>query len=209
MSNVVQHELNFSQRFLKRSFDILCASVGLICLSPLLLSGWVAATISTRNNGFFFQRRIGRFGKPFWLIKLRSMRTIKDFETTVTTDGDPRITPIGRFLRKAKLDELPQLLNVLLGQMSIVGPRPDVPGFADQLDGNDRIMLQLRPGITGPASLKFRREEDLLAKQDDPEQFNRTVIWPEKVRLNCEYARNYRFRRDIGYILETLFPSKT
>lgn len=132
------------------------------------------------------------------------MRTDTSFQTTVTTDKDPRITRLGRFLRKTKLDELPQLLHVFLGQMSFVGPRPDVPGFADRLEGKDRIILTVRPGITGPATLKYRNEEELLAGQNDFEAYNRNVIWPDKVRMNREYVENWSFWGDIELIKRTL-----
>ena len=115
-------------------------------------------------------------GKQFPLLKLRSMRVIAGSQTNVTADGDQRITKTGRMLRKLKIDELPQLFNVLLGQMSLVGPRPDVPGFADQLTGDDRIILSIRPGITGPASIAFRNEEEILASVDDPETYNLSLI---------------------------------
>ena len=196
------------QRFVKRSFDFFGALFGLIVLGPLILLGWLLATWSCRQNGFFTQQRIGRYARPFAVIKLRTMRPLANITTTVTTDQDPRITRVGRFLRKTKMDELPQLINVLLGQMSFVGPRPDVPGFADKLEGEDRIVLQIRPGITGPASLAFRNEEELLAQQADPIDYNQHVIWPEKVRLNKEYIRSYSFGKDLGYILQTLLPSE-
>jgi lipopolysaccharide/colanic/teichoic acid biosynthesis glycosyltransferase len=122
----------------------------------------------------------------------------------LTTSDDMRITRLGRFFRTTKIDELPQLINVFLGYMSFVGPRPDVPGFADSLQGEDRLILTIRPGITGPATLKFRSEEALLASASDPEQYNREVIFPEKVRLNREYIEQYSFWLDIKYILQTL-----
>ena len=133
------------------------------------------------------------------------MREVPSFDTVVTTSHDPRITRLGRILRKTKIDELPQLINVFLGQMSFVGPRPDVPGFADKLVGPDRIILTIRPGITGPATLKYCKEEELLALQTDPEQYNLEVIFPDKVRINREYIEHYRFWNDIKYILQTVF----
>lgn len=133
------------------------------------------------------------------------MRPDRNINTFVTTAGDPRITKIGRLFRKTKIDELPQLINVLLGQMSFVGPRPDIPGFADKLQGEDRVILEVRPGITGPATLKFRDEEKILAKQDDPENYNKEVIFPEKVKLNKDYVRNYSFYKDLKYIWQTVF----
>ncbi len=126
-------------------------------------------------------------------------------DTSVTTGADPRITCSGRFFRRTKIDELPQLINVLKGEMSFVGPRPDVPGFADSLQGDDRLILSVRPGITGPATLHFRDEEVLLAQQSDPERFNREVIYPEKVRLNRQYVENYRFIDDLKFIWQTIF----
>jgi len=133
------------------------------------------------------------------------MRPTKQPGTTVTKRGDPRITRLGAFFRRTKIDELPQLWNVLIGQMSFVGPRPDVPGFADKLTGNEREVLKLRPGITGPATLKYRNEEELLAAQSDPEKYNREVIFPDKVRINLDYMRNWSLRKDISYIWQTVF----
>lgn len=125
--------------------------------------------------------------------------------TTVTTSNDKRITPLGAKLRRWKLDELPQLWNVLKGEMSLVGPRPDVPGFADKLEGTDRELLQLQPGITGPATLKYRNEEELLAGSDDPERFNAEVIWPDKVRINLSYLNGWSLKKDLAIIYETVF----
>jgi lipopolysaccharide/colanic/teichoic acid biosynthesis glycosyltransferase len=162
------------------------------------------ATFDTGRNGFFVQRRVGRNGVCFSLIKLRTMRSARSGGTTVTTAADTRITPLGRIFRRWKLDELPQLFNVLTGQMSLVGPRPGVPGFADRLKGKDRLLLTVRPGITGPATLKYRREEQLLAAVPDPESYNRDVIFPDKVAINVNYVRTWSFRKDLGYIWETI-----
>ena len=177
------------QRILKRSFDLCMATLGLL-------------RIDTGSSGFFRQERIGRGGHPFCVIKLRTMRDLGG--TCVTTVRDPRITRVGARLRRMKLDELPQLWNVLIGEMSFVGPRPDVPGFLDQLQGADRALLQLRPGITGPATLQFRQEEEMLAEVSDPEEYNRAVIWPEKVRLNRAYLADWSLARDLSYIARTL-----
>ena len=166
---------------------------------------WLAATLDTRKNGFFIQERVGRNGKFFSVIKIRTMKEVPGFKTDVTTRQDPRITPLGQILRRLKLDELPQLINVLLGHMSFVGPRPDVPGYADRLQGEDRIILSIRPGITGPATLHFRNEEDFLALQNDPVRYNREVIYPQKVKLNREYIENYCFYKDLRYIYRTIF----
>ncbi len=194
-------------RFLKRAFDIFLSLAGLLILWPVILIGWVAATLSTGANGFFVQTRVGMNGRTFKLLKLRSMRNRVGIQTTVTTRQDPRITQVGSLLRKSKMDELPQLWNVLVGDMSLVGPRPDVPGFADKLIGDDRVVLSIRPGITGPASLEFRDEEELLSKQTDPEAYNREVIWPRKVELNRDYVVNYSFGKDLGYIWRTIARS--
>lgn len=204
-SKTSRRGLSLGDRFVKRAFDITFALIGLLLTWPIILVAWIIASIDTRMGGFFMQRRVGKDGKVFRVVKIRSMRHIPGYTTTSTTSHDPRITKSGRFFRKAKIDELPQLWNVLWGQMSFVGPRPDVPGYADKLEGDDRIVLSVRPGITGPATLFYRNEEEILALQEDPETYNDTVIWPNKVRMNREYIENYRFSDDIKYILETVF----
>ena len=193
------------QVFQKRAFDLFFAAFGLVCLWWLVLLAWLVASWDARSNGFFIQKRVGRNGKIFRVVKIKTMRPVDSFDTTVTRRGDPRITPLGVFFRRTKIDELPQLWNVLVGHMSFVGPRPDVPGFADALQGEERAMLSIRPGITGPATLKYRNEEELLATQDAPEAYNHDVIWPDKVQINLEYIRNWSLRRDIHYILATVF----
>lgn len=193
-----------SQAALKRGFDLSGAVLGLLLTWWLICLAWLAATIDTRRNGFFLQARVGRHGRPFRVVKIRTMREVPGLDTTVTRSGDARITRLGAFFRRLKIDELPQLWNVLVGDMSFVGPRPDVPGFADRLEGEDRVVLSIRPGITGPATLKYRDEEALLAGVEDPERYNREVIWPDKVRINREYIRNWRLRDDIKYIWRTV-----
>jgi lipopolysaccharide/colanic/teichoic acid biosynthesis glycosyltransferase len=188
---------------LKRTFDIMASAVGLALVWPLIAVIWVLAARDTEADGFFRQQRVGKDGKLFTVIKLRTMRATGG--TTVTTADDTRITPLGAKLRRYKLDELPQLWNVLIGNMSFVGPRPDVPGFLDRLDGEDRELLRLRPGITGPASLKYRNEEETLAAIENPERYNAEVIWPDKVRINRDYMRNWSLAGDIGYIMRTVF----
>jgi lipopolysaccharide/colanic/teichoic acid biosynthesis glycosyltransferase len=197
--------LSASQEFKKRVFDLFFSSFGLLIAWWLILAAWLAASFDTRSNGFFFQKRVGRNGKVFRVVKIKTMSPDVDFDTTVTRRGDPRITPLGAFFRRTKIDELPQLWNVFLGDMSFAGPRPDVLGFADTLQGEERAMLSLRPGITGPATLKYRNEEELLSKQIDPESYNREIIWPDKVRINLEYINNWSLRQDIRYIFETVF----
>jgi lipopolysaccharide/colanic/teichoic acid biosynthesis glycosyltransferase len=191
-------------RIAKRAFDIGLSLLGLLVFGWLMLLAALLATIDTRQNGFFTQTRVGQGGQLFRTIKIRTMRNVPGVTTTVTSARDPRITRLGRFFRRTKLDELPQLINVLLGQMSFVGPRPDVPSFADQLSGADRIILAIRPGITGPATLSFRHEEALLAAQADPERYNREVIYPEKVRLNRIYIEQYNLRKDLTYLIQTV-----
>ena len=188
----------------KRAFDVVAASAGLVLGLWIIIPAYVIASLDTGMSGFFTQSRVGRNGKTFRVIKIRTMKPVGGIDTNVTSAHDPRITSIGRFFRRTKIDELPQLFNVLMGQMSVVGPRPDVPGFADQLEGDDRILLQLRPGITGPATLHFRDEEQLIARQSDPERYNREVIFPAKVRLNREYVEEYSLRKDLYYIWRTV-----
>jgi lipopolysaccharide/colanic/teichoic acid biosynthesis glycosyltransferase len=192
------------QAFLKRTLDLAGALVGLALSWWIIAIAYLVATLDTKASGFFVQERVGRNGKLFKVIKIRTMRDRPDVQTNVTTDRDPRVTGIGRILRKSKIDELPQLWNVLAGQMSFVGPRPDVPGFADRLQGEERLILSVRPGITGPATLAYRDEESLLAAQSDPEAFNRDVVYPDKVRLNLAYIRNYRLRTDLECIGQSI-----
>jgi lipopolysaccharide/colanic/teichoic acid biosynthesis glycosyltransferase len=188
----------------KRRLDVTLAAIGLALSWWIIALAWLAATIDTGRNGFFTQRRIGLGGKAFTLIKIRTMQDTPGIHTTVTRANDPRITRIGRLLRRTKIDELPQLWNVLIGDMSFVGPRPDVTGFADSLEGEQRLLLRLRPGITGPATLKYRDEEELLNDTVDPEEYNRNVIWPDKVRINLHYIRDWSLTEDLKYIWHTL-----
>jgi len=196
--------LSSTERIKKRSFDIILSLIGIGLLWWLIVLAWIIASIETKSNGLFMQKRIGREGKPFDVLKIKSMKPIVGVDTTVTTSGDSRITKSGMFFRKTKIDELPQLLNVLFGSMSFVGPRPDVPGFADRLEGEDRAILTMRPGITGPASLKYKDEEEILAKEKDPERYNREVIWPDKVAINKAYIKHWSLKKDIHYIIKTV-----
>lgn len=193
---------------LKFIFDRLMALIGLLVLWPVLLV--VAVLIRVKMPGgpvIFKQKRVGRKGKLFTMYKFRSM-TVGHGGSSVSVAGESRITPLGAKLRHYKLDELPELWNVLTGDMSFVGPRPDVPGYADQLVGDDREVLKLRPGITGPASLKYRDEEDLLALQPDPQKYNDEVIFPDKVRINLYYLHHYSFVKDIEMIFCTVLGRK-
>lgn len=197
--------LSFKQAKLKRLFDISLAVIGLLLTWWILILAWIASTLDTGSNGFFVQCRVGKNGTIFKVIKIRTMKTDTAINTTVTTQNDSRITNLGRFFRKTKIDELPQLLNVLKGDMSFVGPRPDVAGYADILEGEDRIVLSVRPGITGPATLKYRNEELLLSQHDDPEIYNINVLWPDKIRLNRLYVQEWSLKKDLVCIWKTLF----
>lgn len=196
--------LSFSQRIIKRAFDLLVAIVGLLLSFWMVSIAWLLASIDTRSNGFFVQKRVGRNGQIFSVVKIKTMRPIVGIGTTITAQNDPRITKLGVFFRRTKIDELPQLWNVLIGQMSFVGPRPDVPGYADRLKGEQKLLLSIRPGITGPATLKYKNEEELLAQQADPQKYNDEIIFPDKVRINLEYIRKYSFKNDLMYILKTI-----
>jgi len=203
------HQYGLSNRdaLLKRGFDItLSAAILLTCWWIIALAVWVARR-DTGSSGLFRQRRIGLYGQEFEILKIRTMRNLDGIETTVTRSGDARITKLGRFLRRTKIDELPQLWNVLKGDMSFVGPRPDVPGYADHVKGKARIILSVRPGITGPASLKYRNEEEILMHTDDYEKYNREIIFPNKVIMNIDYVNNYSFWMDLIYIFRTISPN--
>ncbi len=196
--------LSPAQRVVKRVFDLVFSLFGILLTGWIMLIAWIIASWETKGNGLFRQERVGKEGKLFWVFKIKTMKEISGIDTTVTTSRDLRITKSGAFFRQYKIDELPQLFNVLFGSMSFVGPRPDVVGFADRLEGEDRLVLSVRPGITGPASLKYRDEEEILAQQDDPQQYNREVIWPDKVKINLDYVKHWSFTGDIGYILKTV-----
>ena len=216
---------------LKFVFDKVVSLVGLIVLSPLLLI--VALLIKWKMPGpiLFCQQRVGRYGRIFTVYKFRTM-TVKaeasvasrnSEATSIASQEQSRITPLGEKLRRYKLDELPELWNVLKGDMSFVGPRPDVPGYADQLQGEDREVLLLRPGITGPASLKYRNEDDILEAVDEAlqkgrselpmgittvQEYNDNVIYPDKVRLNRYYLHHYSFIKDIKMIVCTVLGKR-
>ena len=189
---------------LKYIFDRVAALIGLLCIWWLLIIVPIIIKIKMPGGpAIFKQTRIGRHGKPFTMYKFRTM-TVNHSGSSVSVAGESRITPLGAVLRKYKIDELPELWNVLIADMSFVGPRPDVPGYADALTGDDREVLLLRPGITGPASLKYRNEEEILAAVDNPQIYNDTIIFPDKVRINRYYLHNYSFVSDIKMILCTV-----
>ena len=184
-------------------FDRVVALVGILFVWPILLVVAILIKVKMPGPVLFVQKRVGRNGKLFSCHKFRSM-TIGHGGSSVSVAGEARITPLGAKLRKYKIDELPELWDVFIGNMSFVGPRPDVPGYADKLEGKDRIVLSLRPGITGPATLKYRNEEELLATVDDPQKYNDEVIYPDKVRINRYYAEHYSFIKDIQMIFCTV-----
>ena len=187
---------------MKCLFDRVASLLGLLVLWPVLII--IALLIKVRMPGgpvIFKQQRVGRNGELFTMYKFRSM-TVSHSGSSVSVAGESRITPLGSILRKYKLDELPELWNVLKGDMSFVGPRPDVPGYADRLQGENRLILKLRPGITGPASLKYANEEEILAQVSNPVKYNDEVIFPDKVRINLNYYHNHTFWGDIRLIFQ-------
>ena len=192
---------------MKRLFDFTFAILGLTILSPVLIILSLLIIITSPGPVLFSQKRVGRQGRLFTLYKFRTMVHNADTMSggSITVENDDRITAIGKLLRRWKLDELPTLWNVLKGDMSFVGPRPDVPGYADKLVGDDRRLLDLRPGITGPATLKYSNEEKLLAGVDNPKKYNDEVIFPDKVKINLEYINNWSLWMDIKIIFKTIF----
>ena len=185
----------------KYVFDRIAAALGLLLLSPILAFIAIYVWLQMRGGPVLFrQERVGRNARLFTIYKFRTMED--------DTEGTPQVTTEGKMLRKYKLDELPELWNVLKGDMSFVGPRPDVPGYADLLEGNERRLLKLRPGITGPATMKYRDEESLLASQENPQEYNDRVIWPDKVRINLYYLDHYSFWKDLQMIVCTVLGRK-
>lgn len=191
--------------FFKRIFDLFFGLIFLILLLVPILLCFIIASLETKSFGFYFQKRVGQYSKIFYVIKIKTMKNVADRQSTITCANSSDITFFGAFFRKYKLDELPQLVNIILGQMSFVGPRPDVPGYADKLVGSDKIILNVRPGITGPASIFYRDEEYLLDNVDNPKAYNDDIIWPHKVFLNKQYANNITFKLDMKYLIKTVF----
>ena len=190
---------------MKRIMDVFLSMFGVIILSPLFVFLSFLIKITSKGPVFFIQKRVGEGGDFFKMIKFRTMSIIQHSSTPISIEGDIRVTKLGVFLRRYKLDELPELFNVLIGNMSFVGPRPDVPGYADKLVGDDRLILKLKPGITGPASLKYSNEEEILSKQKDPQLYNDEVIYPDKVKINLDYYYNQSIWLDIKIIFVTIF----
>lgn len=192
----------------KRAFDVCCSSVGLAALSPVLLAASIAVGTTSPGGVFFRQERIGLGGKPFTIYKFRSMRK-DNAGLKITTGTDSRITPVGKFLRKSKIDELPQLWNVLKGDMSFVGPRPEVREYTDLYNEEQRQIFLVKPGITDLASIEFRNENDLLTDSDDPNRTYIEEIMPRKIDLGLTYIENLSLGYDIKLIFKTLLAVVT
>ena len=191
----------------KYLFDRIFAFTGLIISLPLFIILPLIIRIDSKGPVFFKQKRVGKDGQLFTIYKFRTMR-INDGSNTVTAKTDSRITRTGSFLRRWKLDELPELFNILKGDMSFVGPRPDVPGYADKLEKEDRKILLLRPGLTGPATLKYLDEEEILSQFVNPQEYNDEVIFPDKVRINLKYLEKFSLSGDLKIIFYTLIRKK-
>ena len=190
---------------MKVIFDYFFSLLGVILLSPMIVLISVLIKITSKGPIFYTQRRVGRFGKLFVILKFRTMYYRHRDNNTITIQGDERITNLGHILRKYKLDELPSLINILKGEMSFVGPRPDVPGYADKLKGDSAKILELKPGITSYASIKYANEENILALQKNPIKYNNEIIYPDKVKLNMYYYHNHSIWIDIKIIFATIF----
>ena len=191
---------------MKRIFDVVASGLGIVVLSPLMLFIAICIKLGSRGPVFYKQVRVGWKNKDFSILKYRSMRVGADKESLVTIGGhDPRVTRLGYFLRKFKLDELPQLINVFVGDMSLVGPRPEVRHYVDYWTPEQMHVLDVRPGITDPASIKFRNENELLEKAEDPEKYYIEVIMQEKIKLYLEYVDHHSFLGDLGIIFKTIW----
>lgn len=193
--------LSRGNNMVKWFFDRTLSLVLLMALMPVLLLVAIVILLTSGAPVFYIQERIGQNAKPFKLIKFRTMKG--EEESPVAAAELNRITRVGRWLRRTKIDELPELLNIFVGDMSFVGPRPDVAGYADKLEGDDRRLLTMKPGLTGVASLKYRNEEDLLAAQPNPQEYNDKVIWPDKVRLNLLYMERQSLWLDVKVLICT------
>jgi len=197
----------FYMSYGKRALDLSVSAVGLLVLSPVFLAIAIGIKLTSRGKVFFRQTRIGRQGRPFGIFKFRSMYTGGADDCAITVASDRRITPLGKFLRRCKLDELPQLWNVVCGDMSLVGPRPEVPAYVAHYTSEQRVVLSVRPGITDPSSLAYRDEETILEAASDPEHFYRTRILPDKLARSGDYLQRVTFSSDLRIILETLGSS--
>ncbi len=193
---------------LKRIFDLFFSLLGIIIFLPIIVFFAILIYMFMSDGPIFYiQKRVGQYGELFSMIKFRTMLVNSD-QSSVSVAGQSRITKLGAFLRKYKIDELPSLINVFIGNMSFVGPRPDVPGYADQLIGEDRKILNLKPGITGPATLKYSNEEELLSKVENPIEYSDNIIYPDKVKINLNYYYNNNIIIDLILIIKTVFRIK-
>lgn len=191
---------------IKYIFDRVFSLILLVILSPVLLVIYIIHKIRMPKGRFLYRQvRVGKDGKLFRIFKIRTLADNSEAGGSVTIAGDERVLPFGRWLRESKVDTFLELINILIGDMSFVGPRPDVPGYADKLVGDDRRILAMRPGLTGPASIKYRHEDRILAQQDDPQRYNDEVIYPDKVKINLEYYENWSVWRDISILWQTIF----
>ena len=196
--------LLISEMLKKRIFDIVFSFLGLVVLFPFMLATGLLVKISSRGPILFRQQRAGRYGVPFTIYKFRTM-VPGHGGSSVSVMGESRITSVGALLRKTKVDEFPELWNILIGDMSFVGPRPDMPEYAKLLRGDKKEILSMRPGLTSPASIKYAREEEILAKTPDPQKHFDEVIWPDNMEMNLEYVRTRSFLGDIFLIFRTVF----
>lgn len=190
---------------IKRLFDLIFAIFGLFLLLPFFLAISILIKIDSKGSVFFIQDRVGQDTFLFKIIKFRTMTTSEEIKSTISIKGDVRVTKFGEILRRYKIDELPELINIVRGEMSFVGPRPDVPGYADKLNGDARNILKLKPGITSLASLKYSNEELLLSQQKNPIDYNNNIIYPDKVKMNLNYYKNHNLWIDIKIIFATIF----
>ena len=190
---------------IKRLFDLIFAIFGLLLLLPFFLAISILIKIDSKGSIFFIQDRVGQDAFLFKIIKFRTMTTSEEIKSTISIKGDVRVTKFGEILRRYKIDELPELINIVRGEMSFVGPRPDVPGYADKLNGDARNILKLKPGITSLASLKYSNEELLLSQQKNPIDYNNNIIYPDKVKMNLNYYKNHNLWIDIKIIFATIF----
>ena len=191
----------------KRLFDIAASIFGLIVFLPVFIVIAILIKIKMPGPIFFSQNRVGKNAKLFKMVKFRTMK-VNHGGSTISVKGESRITPLGATMRKYKLDELPEFWNILIGDLSFVGPRPDVPGYADVLKGEDRLLLSVRPGLTGTASIKFSNEEEILAEQENPVKYNDEVLYPAKVKINNNYVKHWTFWLDIKIIFYTILGKK-
>ena len=191
---------------IKYIFDRIFSLIGLVVLSPFILVIYIIHKIRMSKGDFLYRQvRVGKDAKLFRIFKIRTLADNSEIGGSVTVADDERILPFGKWLRESKVDTFLELINILIGDMSFVGPRPDVPGYADALEGDDRVILKMRPGLTGPASIKYRHEDRILAQQSDPKKYNDEVIWPDKVKINKEYYQNWSIWKDISILWQTVF----